>query len=489
MNIRDLAWPLEGMPFAAAVIDHAGAVVVANLAWGAAGQDLATWVGAFGADADATARILGGIRSVLNGAAARFEDEFATPDAIGATWSHLHVAAPDRAKFDGAVVIRRDATTDQQAEVEQAEHEAHLRSILDTVPDAMIVIDARGTIDSFSTGAERQFGYGAAEVVGQNVSMLMPSPYREMHDDHLARYRATGERRIIGIGRIVVGLRKDGTTFPMELQVGEAARGGRRLFTAFIRDLTEKQTTDARLQELQSDFLHESRLHSLGEMAAQLAHELNQPLAATGNYLRAAQMLLDRGTAADSERLRRAVDLAVQQTIRAGEIIRQLRAFVARGHTDMHPENIAKLIQEASALALVGARQRSIDARIEIAANLPPICADRVQIQQVLLNLMRNAMEAMETGPVRDLTVSAELTEGMVRVSVADTGTGIPPEVAAKLFQPFMTTKQDGMGIGLSTCRAIIEAHGGRIWWDPNPVGGTIFRFTLPTDAAAAATA
>ena len=482
---RDLTWLLSGLPFAAAVADRDGTIVLANKMWGAAGTRLETWANAFGADAAATARILAGIGTVLRGAAVSFEDEFATSRTGTATWAHLHITAPDRAVFDGVLVIQRDVTTERLAETDRAEHAAHLRSILDTVPDAMIVIDARGMIDSFSAGAERQFGYAAAEVNGKNISMLMPSPYREAHDEHLARYLVTGERRIIGIGRIVVGQRKDGTTFPMELQVGEAARGGQLLFTGFVRDLTEKQTTDARLQELQSDFLHESRLHSLGEMAAQLAHELNQPLAATGNYLRAAQMLLDRGTEVDQRRLRRAVELAAQQTVRAGEIIRQLRAFVARGHTDMRPENIAKLIEEASALALVGARQRGVDARIEIAADLPAVRADRVQIQQVLLNLIRNAMEAMEAGPVRDLTVSAELIDGVVRVSVADTGAGIPPEVAAKLFQPFMTTKQDGMGIGLSTCRAIVEAHGGSIWWDLNPVGGTIFRFTLRAMEAA----
>ena len=145
----------------------------------------------------------------------------------------------------------------------------------------------------------------------------------------------------------------------------------------------------------------------------------------------------------------------------------------------MRAEPIARLIEEASALALVGARQRGIDTRIEIASGLPPVWADRVQIQQVLLNLMRNAIEAMEAGPRRELTVRAEYAEEAVRISVTDTGAGIAPDVAARLFQPFVTTKTDGMGIGLSTCRAIIETHGGRIWWETAPHGGTRFCFTL----------
>lgn len=359
-----------------------------------------------------------------------------------------------------------------------------LRAILETVPDAMIVIDEQGAIQSFSAAAERQFGFTAAEVVGQTVNTLMPPPYRELHDSFLARYRDTGERRIIGIGRIVVGQRKDGTTFPMELQVGEVVHECSRLFIGFVRDLTEKQTAEARLQELQTDYLHESRLHSLGEMAAQLAHELNQPLAATSNYLKAALLLMDHGPSADQARLRQAVELASQQTVRAGEIIRRLREFVARGHTELRPESVTKLIEEASALALVGARQIGIDAHIQIAADLPPARADRVQIQQVLLNLMRNAIEAMEVGPKRELTVRADLAEGMLRLSVTDTGSGISADVAPRLFQPFVTTKQDGMGIGLSTCRAIIEAHGGRIWWESVPTGGTRFCFTLEPNTA-----
>ena len=360
-----------------------------------------------------------------------------------------------------------------------ASESALLRSILETVPDAMVVIDARGNVESFSSAAERLFGYSAAEVHGQNVKMLMPSPYRDQHDGYLKRYLTTGERRIIGIGRVVVGQRKDGSTFPMELSVGEVRQDGRRLFTGFVRDLTERQQTERRLQELQDGLLHVSRLRSMGQMAAALAHELNQPLTATANYVRAALRLIEQPEP-NLTRVRQAMNLAVQQTLRSGEIIRRLRAFVSRGEVSRRSESVAKLIEEASALALVGAKEHGIKVLIHIDPDLPTAEVDRVQIQQVLLNLIRNAVEAMEGREVRELSVGTMMADGAVLVSVADTGGGIPPEIESKLFQPFVTTKSEGMGIGLSVCRTIVEAHGGRLWVERNAGGGSVFRFTVP---------
>jgi two-component system sensor kinase FixL len=360
-----------------------------------------------------------------------------------------------------------------------ATESALLRSILETVPDAMIVIDESGTVQFFSSAAERLFGYAASEVGGQNVRMLMPQPYRGQHDGYLARYRATGERRIIGTGRVVVGRRKDGTTFPMELSVGEANPTGRRLFTGFVRDLTERQQTERRLHELQDGLLHVSRVRSMGQMAAALAHELNQPLTATANYVRAALRLL--GTPEpDLDRVRQAMNRAVDQTLRSGEIIRRLRSFVARGEVMRQSQSVAVVVEEACGLALVGAKERGVKVMINMAPDLPEALIDRVQIQQVVLNLIRNAMEAMNGAP-RDLVIDVSPRVDHVLVSIADTGTGVPAEIEAKLFQPFITTKPEGMGIGLSVCRTIIEAHSGRLWMEPNPGGGSVFHFTLPT--------
>ena len=342
----------------------------------------------------------------------------------------------------------------------------------------MVVIDIRGIMQSFSAAAERLFGYSPDEVIGKNVSMLMPSPYREQHDGYLERYLRTGERRIIGIGRVVVGERKDGSTFPMELSVGEMKSGKDRFFTGFIRDLSERQKTESRLQELQSELVHISRLTAMGEMASTLAHELNQPLSAISNYLKGSRRLLEANTDERSSMMRDALDKAAEQALRAGQIIRRLRDFVARGESERRVENITKLVEEASALALVGAKDQAIRVRFRFDPSVELVLADKIQIQQVLLNLMRNAVEAMQDSAKRELLLAAAPAENdMVRVTVADTGSGIAPDVASQLFQPFVTTKQQGMGVGLSICRTIVESHGGQIWAEPNPGGGTVFQF------------
>ncbi|WP_245319099.1 PAS domain S-box protein [Consotaella salsifontis] len=360
--------------------------------------------------------------------------------------------------------------------------EAHLTSILETVPDAMVVIDERGIMQSVSSAAERLYGYDASELIGRNVKMLMPTPYRETHDSHLAHYRATGERRIIGIGRVVVGERKDGSTFPLELAVGEMDSGGRRFFTGFMRDLTEHQKAEARLQELQSELVHMSRLTAMGEMASTLAHELNQPLSAIANYLKGSLRLLEKENVdGRAEKLATALSLAGEQAMRAGEIIRRLRDFVARGETEKKVERVTKLLEESSALALVGAKERGIRVHFEVSPEADLVLVNRVQVQQVLLNLVRNAIDAMEESETRELEISAKATSTqMVEVAVTDTGPGIVPHVAEQLFQPFVTSKETGMGVGLSICRTIIEAHGGQIWTEPRSGGGTIFRFTIP---------
>jgi two-component system sensor kinase FixL len=358
--------------------------------------------------------------------------------------------------------------------------EAHLRSILDTIPDAMIVIDELGVMQSFSSAAERLFGYTAAEAIGRNVNTLMPSPYREAHDGYLLRYLRTGERRIIGIGRVVVGERRNGSTFPMELSVGEMRSSDQRFFTGFVRDLTERQETEARLQELQSELVHISRLTAMGEMASALAHELNQPLSAIANYLKGSRRLLESSTDAGSAKLRDALEKAGDQALRAGQIIRRLRDFVSRGEGERRVESVSKLVEEASALALVGAKEHGVRVKFQFDPAVDTVLADRVQIQQVLLNLMRNAIEAMVDSARRELVLATiPVADEMVEVSVADTGTGLAEEVSRQLFQPFVTTKRQGMGVGLSISRTIVQAHGGQIWTEPNPGGGTVFRFTL----------
>ena len=359
--------------------------------------------------------------------------------------------------------------------------DAHLRSILETAPDAIVVIDEKGLMLSFSASAERMFGYSEEEVLGENVSMLMPSPDRERHDGYLERYMRTGERRIIGIGRVLTARQRDGTTFPIELSVGEARINQRRVFTGFIRDLTERQEAELRVHDLQSVLAHVQRVSEMGTLATSLAHELNQPLTAIANYVETARDLLHE--VPDEETLavvREALDECASQSVRAGQIVRRLRDFISRGETERRIENLHRLVTEASALALVGGGGHDLEVDVRLDPRADRVLVDRIQIQQVLLNLIRNAIEAMagERGS-RLLIYSEKEPEGFVRVTVADNGPGLDAEVAERLFEPFRTTKAAGMGLGLSISATIVAAHGGRIWAEPSALGGTAFHFTV----------
>ncbi|MEY9359341.1 two-component system sensor kinase FixL [Bradyrhizobium yuanmingense] len=374
-----------------------------------------------------------------------------------------------------------DINEEKQLEEALRSQENHLRSILETVPDAMIVIDSRGIMQLFSSAAERLFGYSRQEAIGRNVSILMPEPDQSRHDSYLARYLRTNDPHIIGIGRIVTGKRRDGTTFPMHLSVGKTQRAGEPYFTGFVRDLTEHQQTQARLQELQSELVHVSRLTAMGEMASALAHELNQPLAAISNYMKGSRRLLAGSTDPNMPKVESALDRAAEQALRAGQIIRRLRDFVSRGESEKRVESLSKLIEEAGALGLAGAREQNVQLRFSLDPDADLVLADRVQIQQVLVNLFRNALEAMAQSQRRELVVAnTRVADGMIEVEVSDTGIGFREDVIPNLFQTFFTTKDTGMGVGLSISRSIIEAHGGRMWAESNATGGATFRFTLP---------
>lgn len=374
-----------------------------------------------------------------------------------------------------------DIDAEKQVEEALRTRETHLRSILHTIPDAMIVIDGRGIMQLFSTAAERLFGWSEQEAIGQNVSILMPEPDRTRHDGYIARYRTTNDPHIIGIGRIVTGKRRDGTTFPMHLSIGEMQSGGEPYFTGFVRDLTEHQKTQARLQELQSELVHVSRLTAMGEMASALAHEINQPLAAISNYMKGSRRLLAGSTDPNIEKIESALDRASEQALRAGQIIRRLRDFVSRGESEKRVESLSKLIEEAGALGLAGAREQNVQLRFRLDPGADLVLADRVQIQQVLVNLFRNALEAMAQSPRRELIViNTRINDEMIDVEVSDTGSGFRDDVIPNLFQTFFTTKETGMGVGLSISRSIIEAHGGRMVAESNASGGATFRFTLP---------
>jgi two-component system sensor kinase FixL len=361
--------------------------------------------------------------------------------------------------------------------------EALQNTILATVLDAMIVINEAGTILLFSEAAHRMFGYDNAEVVGQNVRILMPNPDRDRHDSYMQHYMETGEAHIIGIGRVTTARRRDGSSFPIELAIGEAHTDSGRLFTGFIRDLTEVQRAERRLNDLQTELSHISRVSAMGSLASALAHELNQPLTAIASYAEGARALLgEDGTPTPDAiaMVREALAEASSEALRAGQIVRRLREFISRGESERRVERLRRLVTEASALALTGAGQTAMDFDIRLDPSVDLVLCDRIQIQQVLLNLIRNAVEAMQRSARQSLEVrSRPAGRGLVEVVVSDSGPGLAPEVAAVLFQPFNTSKEKGMGLGLSICRTIVEAHGGRIWAEPSDFGGTAFHFTL----------
>ena len=377
--------------------------------------------------------------------------------------------------------VVRDITDQRAAEAAVSRREHHLRSILATVPDAMIVMDECGTVASFSAAAERVFGYTEAEIVGRNVSLLMPTADRDAHDDHLRNYLATGIRHVIGNVREVTARRNNGESFPIELAVGEVSIAGERIFTGFIRDMTGRRETERKMRDLQSELLHISRVSAMGTMASTLAHEINQPLTAIANYLETIREMIVQSDDAQLREVAEAVDLATAQSLRAGNIVRRLRAFVDGGETGFRVERLDELVEEATSLGLLGAHEAGITVTMKIEPGLDLVLVDRVQIQQVLVNLIRNAIQSMCESSLKELTIaSAPDRDGWVKVTVADTGAGVDAALRERLFEAFATTKEGGMGLGLSICRTIVEAHAGRIWAEAVEGGGTAFHFCVP---------
>ncbi|MBL8671483.1 MAG: PAS domain S-box protein [Alphaproteobacteria bacterium] len=399
-------------------------------------------------------------------------------DALAAAGPCAAGALHGATRYREAAALARAVALAADRDREQA---SRLGAALDASRDAIITIDDRGAVLAFNAAAERLFGYAEAEIVGRNVRLLMPEPYRGQHDGYLERYAGTGERRIIGIGRLVIAQRRDGSTFPCHLSVGEArVVGGKRTFTGFIRDVTQQHEIEARLATLQTELLQLSRLSALGQMGSQLAHELNQPLGAIANFLEASRQVAAATADPVAARARGLVEKALEQVARAGAIVKRMRGFVSAGAADRRAESPNVVVEEALALATVSTKFHDVRIATELTPGLPQVCVDRVQVQQVLLNLVRNAIEAMTESKAGVLTVRTAMADGMVEVSVADRGHGIAAELRSRLFSPFVTTKERGLGLGLSICRTIVEAHGGTIAARPKPGGGTVFSFTLP---------
>ena len=483
------------------------------------------------------------------------------------------------------------------------------RALVDTAVDGIIVTDTVGVIQLCSRSAEKMFGFAASEMIGRNISMLMPEPYRTGHDGYLAHYRRTGEKKIIGIGREVVGQRKDGSLFPMYLSVGEGVAEGKGFFVGIIRDLrdikrerasrddasrllglvvassndaivsttlkgviaswnasaqrifgysereamgrhisilfppdlldkeadmvarlqrgekiqnfqtrrrhkaghdllvslsvalvvdkegepigisrtardiTESAAAELKALRLQEELAHVARLTAMGQMSAAIAHELNQPLTAVTNYVKAAQRLLGPDDPAPQQvaRAKDAMEKAAGQTLRAGTIIRSLRDFVEKRESEKRPEDLNRIVREALELTFVGSLHSDIRTETALDPGLPPVVVDKVHIQQVLVNLIRNSMEAMAHAPQRKLSIATRyVAPRHAEITVRDTGPGLAPEVKDRLFQPFVTTKESGMGIGLRICQSMIEAHSGSIRALDEERQGATFEIHLP---------
>lgn len=382
-----------------------------------------------------------------------------------------------------------------------------LEALLSAAVDGIITIDPAGMITSFNPAAEKIFGYDAQTMMGQNIKALMPPEYAEHHDGYLSRYAQTRRPSIIGIGRSVAGLRADGSVFPMELSVGEIITGQQSVgFIGIVRDISARVQAEADARENREQLAHVTRLNSMGEMAAGIAHEVNQPLTAIASYAQACQHLLSQPEA-NLEKVGQVLAKIDQQALRASQVIERLRSFVKKRSGEFASAKLVDLIQDTLALAKTDTRLLDYPVHVAIAPDLPDVLADAVQVQQVLLNLVRNGVDAMsntdgvsgsEAEPEaqaspqsvevvtaahqeKRLTIEARQFDAHhVEVIVQDEGPGLSEAARDKLFHPFYTTKAAGMGIGLCVSRSIIRAHGGDLWYSPVTDGqGAAFHFTL----------
>ena len=354
-----------------------------------------------------------------------------------------------------------------------------LQSILDSVPDAMIVIDDTGAILAFSRAAQTLFGYKAEDVIGRNVSCLMTQADKPHHDQYIRNYLATGERQIIGIGRIVEARLANGDCIPVDLKIGEASIGEHKIFTGFIRDVSERQANAHRISEMQAELSNFSRLSAVGTMASAMAHELNQPLTAVANYLEAAHDLLDGPLEDNVSIVQEALDAAAEQSIRAGQIVRRLRDYVSRGELDLRPVSLNEVVQDAVSLAKVGFDGRLARVVVRLEDVTSKVMADRLQLRQVFVNLVRNAIEALAETDNPLIWITATVTGDEIAIEVKDNGPGLSKDLAYSPFEAFQSTKATGMGLGLSICQTIMEAHGTVITVASEPNAGAAFQFTL----------
>ena len=383
------------------------------------------------------------------------------------------------APFWFAVV--EDITQRKEEESARRYTEEKYRLVVETASDAVISLDETSAILLANPATTRIFGYDRAELIGKPLTMLMPEFLRKLHEVGFKRYLATGQRHINWQGTELVGRRKNGQEFPVEISFGELTKDGHRVFTGFIRDISERKQAQRAIQNAQAELARVSRLTTMGELAASIAHEVNQPLTAVNNNSSACLRLLANQNL-QPDVLRRALQEIVADGTRASAIVARIRAFIKKTPAEKNTLDVNEVIGEVLVMMAHGFEENRILLQRELAQALPPVLGDRVQLQQVLLNLIINGIEAMTavTNRPRTLWVQSRIDEsGDVLIAVRDSGTGLGSE-SDRVFTPFFTTKTNGMGMGLSISRSLIEGHGGRLWSSPNSPHGAIFSFTLP---------
>jgi two-component system sensor kinase FixL len=357
-------------------------------------------------------------------------------------------------------------------------------ALLNAAVDGIIIIDADGAIRRFNQAAEQMFGYADSEVSGKNVSMLMPEPHRSQHDSYLKHYSETGQTSIIGSGREVNGLKKNGETFPLFLSVGEIEREHGRRFVGIVRDLSDVQKSREQVRQLEEQLLHADRLVILGELTAGIAHEINQPLTAIAAYADAGKKMVTRDAAAHGADINSICERISEQSRRAASVVQKLRKLVRSGSVAKASHDINKIIKNTLLLFEYEIKKENIQLIFLPEETLRELYVDEIHIQQILVNLVKNSIDAIAQSGVGqgriEIQVSRESDE--VFIAVSDDGPGVPRDVQAQLFEAFFTTKPKGVGLGLSICKTIAGAHGGNLKFSRPEHGGSRFTLSLPLE-------
>jgi len=368
-------------------------------------------------------------------------------------------------KFTGML---RDLTRRISLEGQLGASEARWQAVIESAVDGIVVIDSHGRIETFNPAAEEMFGYKADEVHGHNVDMLMPSPYREEHDSYLSRYLATGRPKVIGIGREVQGRRKDGSTFPLHLSVGQITIGGERRFTGILHDLSSRVALESRMRE-------QAALAKLGEMAAVVAHEVKNPLAG----IRGVMQVFEKRVASDGTSTQILKDIVARIDSLDG-MMKDLLLFARPPKPKRAPTDVGGLV--ANTARLLGEDPMWKEVHVVVDGAASPILADPEMLKIVFQNLLINGAHAMQ-GQGR-IHVAIDEVNTMCQIAFSDAGPGIPDDVREKVFTPFFTTKSRGSGLGLPTAKRFIEAHNGQIVIDCPPAGGTTVVVRIPMDVS-----